>query len=132
MGRDRIARSRCPIATSLDIFGDRWTLVVVRDMLVGKRRFHEFLASREAIATSVLTDRLEQLEKAGMVERRTYQGRPARYEYRLTSKGRGLLLVLQELCRWADLHLDGVMEPPMGFMGLSLEQGLPGELDRAG
>ncbi|HTJ58939.1 MAG TPA: helix-turn-helix domain-containing protein, partial [Devosiaceae bacterium] len=99
-------------------------LVIVRDLLVGKRRFNDFLASRERITTSVLTDRLEQLEAAGLVERHAYQQRPERFEYRLTASGRDLLPVLQELCRWAEKHLDGVMEPPMGFMSFSP---LPGE-----
>jgi len=126
VGKSRETRSRCPIATSLDILGDRWSLVIVRDMLVGKRTFNDFLASRERITTNVLTDRLNQLEQAGLVERRAYQQRPERFEYRLTVAGRGLLPVLQELCRWADLHLSGVMEPPMGFMALSLDRPLPG------
>ncbi|MDB5562918.1 MAG: transcriptional regulator [Hyphomicrobiales bacterium] len=120
MGRDRVARSKCPIATSLDLFGDRWTLVIVRDMLVGKKRFGEFLASREAITTNVLADRLEQMEQAGLIERQAYQANPQRFEYQLTPKGRGLLPMLQELCRWADKFLPGTMEPPMNFMDLKV------------
>ena len=113
------ARATCPIATSLDIFGDRWTLVVVRDMLVGKRRFGEFLTSRERIATNVLADRLALLERAGIARKRAYQQNPPRFAYELTEKGRGLLPTLQALCRWAGAHLSGVMEPPMGFMDLT-------------
>lgn len=127
MGRSREARSSCPIATSLDIFGDRWSLVIIRDMLVGKRTFNEFLASREAITTSVLADRLGQLETAGLIVRRAYQHKPERFDYRLTAAGRALLPVLQGVCRWAQTNLDGVMEPPMGFMSLSLDRPLPGE-----
>jgi len=96
-------------------------------MLVGKRTFNEFLASREAITTSVLTDRLGQLEAAGLIARQAYQRKPERFEYRLAGAGRELLPLLQEMCRWADRHLDGVMEPPMGFMSLSLDRPLPGE-----
>ena len=131
MGKSREARSRCPIATSLDILGDRWSLVIVRDMLVGKRTFNDFLASREQITTSVLADRLGQLEQAGLVERVAYRQRPQRFEYRLTRAGRGLLPLLQELCRWADEHLGGVMEPPMGFMTFSLDRPLPNEAPAA-
>ena len=127
MGRSRESRSRCPIATSLDILGDRWSLVIIRDLLVGKRTFGELLASREAITTSVLTDRLGQLEAAGLIRRRAYQQRPERFEYGLTPAGRGLLPLLQDLCRWAERHLDDVMEPPMGFMSFSLDRPLPGE-----
>lgn len=115
------ARSHCPIATSLDLFGDRWTLVVVRDMLVGKRRFGEFLNSKEHITTSVLADRLEQMEAAGLVTKTTYQTRPARFEYELTEMGKGLLPALQAICRWGNHHIPRTMDPPMGFMDMRLE-----------
>jgi len=128
MGRSRERRSECPIATSLDLLGDRWTLVIIRDLLVGKRHFGDLLASREAITTSVLTDRLEQMESAGLISRRAYSQKPRRFEYRLTSAGRALLPVLQDLCRWAGEHLEGTMQPPMGFMDFSLDRPLPGEV----
>ena len=82
-------RSQCPIASSLDLLGDRWTLVVVRDaLLFGKTRFADFLASGEGISTNLLTDRLKRLEREGILERRAYQQRPPRYEYLVTAKGR--------------------------------------------
>lgn len=109
-------RSPCPIATTLDIVGDKWTLVIVRDLLTGKRRYGEFLASPEGIPTNILADRLKRLTAAGLVEKRPYQDRPVRYEYRLTGKGTGLHPVLQEICRWANRHFPGTWPPPESFM----------------
>lgn len=109
-------RSGCPIATTLDLAGDRWTLVIVRDLVLGKARFGDFLTSPERITTSVLTDRLAQMEAAGLVERVAYQQRPPRFEYRLTAMGRGLLPALQEICRWANRFVPGTWTPPASFM----------------
>lgn len=112
----QIPRSGCPIASSLDIIGDRWTLVVLRDLLNGKSRFGEFLASPERIATNVLTDRLTVMEANGLVEKQLYQQRPRRYAYSLTPKGEALLPVLQQLCLWGNAHLPGTWIPPESFM----------------
>lgn len=114
--RPEESRSPCPIATSLDIIGDRWTLVILRDMINGKRRFSEFLSSPERIATNVLTDRLALIEAAGLAIRKAYQARPKRYEYELTEKGRDLLPVMQDICRWANKHFPGTWVAPPGFM----------------
>jgi len=106
-------RSQCPIASSLDLLGDRWTLVVVRDaLLFGKTRFADFLASGEGISTNLLTDRLKRLEREGILERRAYQQRPPRYEYLVTAKGRDLLPVLIELVKWANRHIPDTKKPP--------------------
>ena len=110
------SRSGCPIASTLDLVGDRWSLVIVRDMLNGKARFGEFLNSPERIATSVLTDRLERLVAAGVVEARAYQDNPTRYEYRLTAMGEAMLPVLQEVCRWANRFLPETWPAPESFM----------------
>jgi DNA-binding HxlR family transcriptional regulator len=112
-------RSGCPIATTLDIVGDRWTLVVLRDMLCGKSRFSEFLASPERITTNVLADRLVKMEAQGLVEKTLYNARPKRYAYALTGKGRALHPVLQAMCRWANLHIPGTWTPPENFMTAS-------------
>jgi DNA-binding HxlR family transcriptional regulator len=109
-------RSGCPIATTLDFVGDRWTLVILRDMLNGKRRFSEFLASPEKITTNVLTDRLALMEDAGLVKKTAYQLRPKRFEYTLTQKGEALLPLLQEMCRWANRHLPGTWTAPASFI----------------
>jgi DNA-binding HxlR family transcriptional regulator len=114
--RAKLPRSGCPIATSLDQIGDRWSLVVIRDLVNGKSRFNEFLESPERITTSVLADRLEALEQHGLVQRAQYKERPARYEYKLTPKGLGLLAVLQEFCRWANRYMPDTWRPPAAFM----------------
>lgn len=110
------SRSGCPIATTLDLVGDRWSLVIVRDMLNGKVRFGEFLNSPERIATSVLADRLERLVAVGVVKARAYQDNPTRYEYRLTAMGEAMLPVLQEVCRWANRFLPETWPAPESFM----------------
>ena len=112
----RQPRSGCPIAFTLDLVGDRWTLVIVRDMITGKKRFSEFLESPERITTNVLTDRLNNLETAGLVTRVAYQRRPPRHDYVLTDKGRALLPVLQAMCRWANQANPETWVPPESFM----------------
>jgi DNA-binding HxlR family transcriptional regulator len=109
-------RSPCPIAASLDIVGDRWSLLVIRDLLVGKRRYKEFLDSPEGITTNVLADRLRKLEALGLIVAEPYSQHPPRYEYRLTDRGRGLHRALQELCRWGQQHVAETWTPPAAFM----------------
>lgn len=115
-------RSPCPIAGTLDILGDTWSLVILRDCINGKARFSEFLDSPERITPSVLTDRLARMERAGLLARRRYQDRPPRYDYILTPMGRGLLPVLQEICRWANRFLPGTWIPPAQFMALRVAE----------
>ena len=100
----RTKRSDCPVSSALDVFGDRWTLVVVRDLAEGKKRFGELLAAPEKIPTNILSDRLKQLEMVEVVERVAYQERPMRYEYRLTEKGRDLAPVLEAMAAWGSKH----------------------------
>lgn len=109
-------RSGCPIASTLDLVGDKWSLVIVRDMVTGKKRFGEFMASPEGIKTNILTNRLRRMEGAGLVERRAYQTKPPRFEYLLTERGNALLPVLQEMCRWANTHIHDTWIPPDSFM----------------
>lgn len=109
----RTLRSPCPIAGALDVLGDRWTLLVVRDLLFyDKRRFADFLASPERIATNILADRLERLERAGLVRRRRYRDHPPREEYHLTARGRDLTPLLRELIRWGQRHVAGTAKRP--------------------
>lgn len=115
---NRVPRSGCPIATTLDIVGDRWTLVIVRDLLCGKATFGEFLAGPERIATNVLADRLALLEHHAIVRKSRYSERPPRFRYELTAKGRALAPLLQDMCRWANRHLPGTWTPPASFMSL--------------
>lgn len=112
------ARSGCPIASALDIFGDRWTLVVLRDLATGKRRFGDFLASPEGITTNILAERLTRLEEAGLVIKREYQAHPPRYEYRFSERGADVLPVLQALCVWSNRHLPNTWKAPEKFMRL--------------
>lgn len=109
-------RSPCPIATTLDLVGDRWTLVILRDLLTGKSRYSEFLASPERITTNILADRLDKMERAGLITRSPYQERPTRYAYVLTEMGRGLHPALRELCRWANRFVPGTWTAPASFM----------------
>lgn len=105
-------RSACPVAVTLDILGDKWTLLVVRDLFMGKRLYGEFIASPEAIPTNILADRLKRLETQSIVSKKPYQERPVRYAYTLTAMGRDLLPVLMEIVRWGNKHFPGTMTPP--------------------
>lgn len=109
-------RSGCPIATSLDLFGDRWTLVIVRDLLNGKSRYAELASSPEAIPTNILASRLKLMEATGLVRRRRYQERPARFAYELTRRGQRLLPVLQAMCTWANDEFPRTWRAPAAFM----------------
>ena len=95
-------RSGCPISTALDIFGDRWTLLIVRDLMFsGLRTFKEFAAAGEGIATNVLSDRLERLECAGIIDRQPDASDGRKIVYRLTAKGMDLAPMLVEMIIWA-------------------------------
>jgi DNA-binding HxlR family transcriptional regulator len=99
----------CSIARSLEIVGERWTLLIVRDVFLGLRRFDQLQESL-GIARNVLTDRLSKLVEAGILERVRYSERPERYEYRLTDKGLELNLALTGLRQWGDKYLS--KKPP--------------------
>jgi DNA-binding HxlR family transcriptional regulator len=100
-------RSPCAIANTLDLVGDKWSLLVVRDLLHGKRTYSELADSREGIPTNILADRLKRLESAGIIASSPYQERPARYVYTLTKKGQALGDVLLALVRWGKEHIPG-------------------------
>jgi DNA-binding HxlR family transcriptional regulator len=112
----QFARSPCPIAVTLDSLGDKWSLLVVRDMLVGKARFADFARSPEGIPTNILADRLKRLVATGVVEKTRYAERPPRHEYRLTAKGEALLPVLQAMASWANAHVADTWVPSAEFM----------------
>ena len=111
-------RSSCPIASTLDIVGDKWSLVLVRDLLTGKRRYNQFCDSSEGVPTNLLAARLCKLEAHGIIEKHPYQTRPVRYTYTLTPAGRALLPLLQEMCRWANAHIGGTWTAPETFMSM--------------
>lgn len=106
-------RQICTVERTLDVIGDRWTVLILRDAFYGVRRFHEFVEDL-GIARNVLTDRLKRLVEHGVLERQRYEDRPPRDEYRLTPKGKELLPVLLTLMRWGDRWtIDG--EPEVAF-----------------
>jgi len=94
----------CSITAALEIVGERWTLLIVRDAFLGLRRFEEFQA-RLGIARNVLTDRLNRLVEEGILEKVRYSERPERFEYRLTQKGRDLQVALTGLRQWGDKYV---------------------------
>jgi DNA-binding HxlR family transcriptional regulator len=100
-------RSSCAVASTLDLVGDKWSLLVIRDLLNGKRTYGEILRSPEGIPTNILADRLARLEQAAIIESTAYQERPVRYAYALTSKGRDLGDVLRAMVRWGKKHIPG-------------------------
>mgnify|MGYP000135555852 CR=1 FL=1 len=91
----------CPVARGLSVIGDRWTMLVLRDCFLGVRRFDD-IQKRLGVTRHVLADRLRKLEEDGVLERRQYQERPPRFEYRLTDKGKALHPVLMTLIHWSD------------------------------
>ena len=93
-------RSPCPVAFSLDIFGDRWTLLVIRDLFLGGTRFKEFAASAEGIPTNILTDRLERLLARGIIQQMPAEDGTKRMAYRLTKKGKALGPILKAMRDW--------------------------------
>jgi DNA-binding HxlR family transcriptional regulator len=99
----------CSVARALEIVGERWTLLIIRDAFLGLRRFEQFQESL-GIARNVLTDRLNRLVEEGIMERVRYSERPERYEYRLTPKGRDLQIAMAGLRQWGDRYLSE--QPP--------------------
>jgi DNA-binding HxlR family transcriptional regulator len=101
MQHTSLADARCPIARSIDVVGEWWTILILRDAFRGMRRFDEFQASL-GIARNLLSRRLKRLVDAGILEKRPYSERPLRHEYRLTEKGRALHPVLMLLMAWGN------------------------------
>jgi DNA-binding HxlR family transcriptional regulator len=93
-------RSLCPVGCSLDIFGDRWTLLIIRDLFHGRSRFKDFSASPEGIPTNILSERLERLLAHGVIEQMPAEDGAKRLAYRLTEKGKTLGPVLKAVRDW--------------------------------
>ena len=99
-------RSDCPISSALDIVGDKWSLLIIRDILLkGKNTYNEFLNAEEKIATNVLADRLAMLEEVGILLKEEHPESKAKYFYRLTKQGIDLLPVLVEIILWSEKYL---------------------------
>ena len=92
--------------------GDKWSLLIVRDIMMGKSRFNEFLSSPEKVTTNILADRLKRLEACGVISRAPYQEHPTRYAYALTDKGHALEPILHEVIAWASDWEPDTEEPP--------------------
>jgi len=106
-----IKRSPCPVANLLDIVGDKWTMLIIRDLFMGKKTYSEFENSYEGIRTNILAERLKRLETAGIIEKSPYQERPVRYQYTLTEKGKALGPVLKAMKNWGLKYISGTYIP---------------------
>ena len=107
----RDKRSRCPVACTLDIVGDRWSLLIIRDLILGKHRYAEFAESSEGIPTNVLADRLKRLVASGIVKATRYSTHPPRVEYSLTAKGDDLRPVVRAMSDWGVKYAGGRLPP---------------------
>src|SRR4029079_148746 len=112
MRRTSFAEMPCSVARTLEVVGEWWTMLVIREAFNGVRRFDDFQA-RLGIARNVLAARLQGLVDNEVLERRQYQDRPPRYEYRLTQKGRDLYPVLISMLNWGDRGMSGEAGPPL-------------------
>jgi DNA-binding HxlR family transcriptional regulator len=119
-------RSSCPVASALDLFGDKWTLVVLRTIFAGRHRYSELAAMPERISTNILADRLARLEELGLVSKKEYQQNPSRHEYRLTQRGADLLPVLQAFAAWSAKHIPDRWASPKWFTEGKPEHFYPG------
>jgi DNA-binding HxlR family transcriptional regulator len=122
MRRTRFDTWPCSIARTVDLIGDWWTPLVMREAFYGARRFEEF-QQRLGLSRNVLTQRLDRLVDEDMLVRVPYNDRPVRYEYRLTDKGRDFFTVLAAMISWGDRWLAGPDGPPIELR--HRETGLP-------
>ncbi len=116
MTKSRKFRSGCPVASALDLIGDKWSLIIIRGFFVGFTHYGDFLKGPERIATNILASRLKALEADCIIEKVTDNDSKGGFRYRLTRKGADLLPTLQVLARWASTHIKGRWTPPDGFL----------------
>ncbi|UYN99106.1 MAG: helix-turn-helix transcriptional regulator [Devosia sp.] len=118
-------RSGCPINLGLEVFGDKWTLLIIRDlMFAGKRRYREFLASDEAISSNILADRLARLVEMGILTRADDPGHRLKAIYSLTEKGIDLLPILAQISRWSRTYMP--VDPALAATGEARDRAGPG------
>lgn len=104
-------RSSCPVSTSLDVLGDKWTLLILRDMLfAGKSTYGQFLQSAEKVATNILADRLAVLEAQGILTKAVAADKKSKFTYRLTEKGVAIVPIIVELILWGIEHCPTVID----------------------
>ena len=116
----RARRSLCPVACTLDVLGDKWSLLVVRDLMRGKRRYAEFLESKDGIPTNILAERLKRLAASGVIRSRRYSLHPPRLEYELTARGEELRPIMRALVEWGIKHAGG--RTPPGYVPSTVAQ----------
>lgn len=118
-------RSGCPINLGLEVFGDKWTLLIIRDiMFAGKRHFREFLASDEGISSNILSDRLAMLVAAGILTRADDPNHRLKAIYSLTEKGIELLPIIAQISRWSRSHMP--VDPALAATGEARDRAGPG------
>ncbi|MCR6671228.1 helix-turn-helix domain-containing protein [Devosia ginsengisoli] len=126
---DRTYRSGCPINLGLEIFGDKWSLLIIRDMMfAGKRHYREFLASDEGISSNILADRLAMLVDAGILSKADDPNHRLKAIYSLTEKGIDLLPVIAQISRWSRKYMP--VDPAMAATGEARDRGGPGAVER--
>ncbi len=108
-------RSGCPIASTLDIVGDRWSLAIIRSMVMGATSYSDLLSAPERISTNILADRLRKMEAAGLIEQAAIRRGATHGAYRLTVAGADLLPALQAIARWGERHLPDRWTAPESF-----------------
>jgi len=108
----RLKRSDCPLSCALDLIGDKWSLLIVRDLLFGSSRYGQLLNSGEGIPTNILSQRLKHLEQAGIVERQDSTHPRSRYDYRLSEAGLKLAPAVRALAEWGRSEIEGTRPLP--------------------
>lgn len=107
------SKSSCPVACALDVIGDHWNLIIIRDiMFIDKHEFKEFLESNEGISTNILSNRLKQLKEQGIISSIPHPDSKKRKLYYLTNKGKDLIYIIIDLAKWANSHLKEVISIP--------------------
>lgn len=126
---DHTYRSGCPINLGLEVFGDRWSLLIIRDMMfAGKRHYREFLASDEGISSNILADRLAMLVAAGILSKAGDPAHRLKAIYSLTEKGIDLLPVIAQISRWSRKYMP--VDPALAATGEARDRGGPDAVER--
>jgi DNA-binding HxlR family transcriptional regulator len=121
-------RSGCPINLGLEVFGDKWTLLIIRDMMfAGKRHYREFLASDEGISSNILADRLAMLVEAGILTRAGDPSHKLKAIYSLTEKGIDLLPIIAQISRWSRSYMP--VDPILAATGEARDKGGPAAIE---
>ncbi len=113
MGKEgKMGRSDCATASALEIIGDRWSLLIIRDFIfVGRREYSDFMELREGISTNILVNRLKWLIQVGIFTKHPHPTNKKKYYYKITNKGFDLIVVIMELARWGWSHIPGAWSP---------------------